>query len=137
MTADRFVVPGAPVPKARARVTRGGHAFTPKRTADAELLVRQHAKQAGVQRRVGPVRLTICFYEADRRRRDLDNMAKLVQDALNPSRKDPWGAWQDDAQIVSLIVHRAYAPESPHTYIEIADALDANPAAERAGMGES
>ena len=34
-----FTVPGVPVGKARARVTKSGHAYTPKKTRDYETLV--------------------------------------------------------------------------------------------------
>lgn len=118
-----FTVEGPPIPKARARMTMRGHAFTPERTRNAEALVRAAAISAGIAPRSGPVILRVLFFEADARRRDLDNMIKLVQDSLNPC-KGFAGAWLDDSQIAQLFAHRSMDKRHPRTVITIADAAD-------------
>lgn len=99
MSAHTFAVPGPVVPKARARVARG-HAYTPQATRDYEAKVRRAALAAGVSPLVGRIRLTITIHSADRRRRDLDNMIKAIQDALNGV------AYVDDSQIDQLQADR-------------------------------
>jgi Holliday junction resolvase RusA-like endonuclease len=64
----RFVVPGRPVPKARARVPKNGHAFTPTRTRDYEKKVAlcALAKRGGKDHMIeGPVALVL-FIREDR-----------------------------------------------------------------------
>ena len=61
MIIAMFSVPGVPVSKARARVTKSGHAFTPKKTRNYEALVKMCAAQAmkGKQPTDGPVSMEI------------------------------------------------------------------------------
>lgn len=125
-------------PKGRPRFR--GHAFTPNRTKDAEKAVRDAYKGACV-RMFGhvatapegvPVTVTVAARKAAPRSRpkyipksvwdfgrwaftstpDLDNLMKLVCDALNPIKHkdkatgrqvvDEYVAWHDDAQITEL-----------------------------------
>jgi Holliday junction resolvase RusA-like endonuclease len=95
MTGYAIKIPGEPIPKARPRVYQG-HGITPKRTLDAEKRVR-----AAFQTRYpdstpndGPVEISAVFYMSKRGRPDLDNLLKLVMDALNGL------AYQDDAQVI-------------------------------------
>ncbi len=119
-----FVVDGAPVGKARPRVTKTGHAYTPTRTKVAETDVKQAWQAAGRPRLPdGAVTLMVAVQvtrpkthyttrgalsATGRRaplptsRPDLDNVAKLVADALNGL------AWRDDAQITDLHVIRRW-----------------------------
>lgn len=46
---------------------------------------------------------------------DADNIAKVVMDALNGV------AWKDDSQVVSLIVHKYYAPDEPYIHVILED----------------
>lgn len=91
----RFTVPGEPKSKQRPRVTQRG-TFTPKDTLEAERRVRDEWRKLGEQPFQYQVVMEIEFYNGNRRRRDLDNMAKLVLDALNGE------AFDDDYQVVSL-----------------------------------
>ena len=43
-------VPGEPVPKARPRMTRSGHVYTPKRTADYEAAVKAAWRETGAEK---------------------------------------------------------------------------------------
>lgn len=113
-------IPMVPIPKARARVTRHG-TFTPKPTVLAEKTVREYVAHAMYPRKAAtcPVALTCQFlfpipksWSKKKRRAaldrqilhtqkpDLDNLMKLVKDALNGV------AYVDDAQIVSATSHK-------------------------------
>ncbi len=82
-----FTVYGAPVPKARARVMRG-FSFTPKRTKDYELAVKNAAIEAlancpkWVRDNAAGYRVSVAVYRAALRG-DLDNYAKSALDAAN------------------------------------------------------
>lgn len=126
--------PGNPVPKARARVAvRNGRAFayTPKKTADYESLIKARASEVCVSPIAEPVRLIVRFYmpipqswpkkqrEAalsgsmmHTKKPDIDNLIKSVCDALNGI------AYIDDSQIVSIEASKCYS-NNPGTEIEI------------------
>jgi crossover junction endodeoxyribonuclease RusA len=109
----RFIVPGQPVPKARPRAGKGGRIYTPAETVKAESTIRLLAKRAGCPCLGGLVKLSVSFYRADARRCDVDNLTKLVQDALNGL------AYVDDSQIVWLTAVKAIDRENPRTEVEI------------------
>lgn len=90
-----FTVPGEPLGKARPRVTKNG-TFTPKATAQAEArVVAAFLKAYG--RVIPDVAhtwvLSVEFHRYERTVRDMDNLVKLVMDALNGH------AYQDDSQV--------------------------------------
>ena len=95
MTGYAIDIPGDPIPKARPRVYHG-HGITPKRTLDAEKRVRDafRARYPDSTPNDGPVEISAVFYMPKRGRLDLDNLLKLVMDALNGL------AYRDDAQVV-------------------------------------
>lgn len=108
-----FTVFGLPVPWARAR-TSGRRFFTDERTASAKRKVALAAKAAGAVPFDGPVTVALTFdYDADETRveitprpdgkatrPDVDNLCKLVMDALNGV------AWVDDGQVATLWAHK-------------------------------
>jgi Holliday junction resolvase RusA-like endonuclease len=49
-----------------------------------------------------PVGVELAFYQGTRARTDIDNMGKLVLDALNGV------AWTDDVQVSVLLARRVY-----------------------------
>lgn len=121
------VISGRPVPKARPRVY-GRHAVTPQRTLDAEHRLRdEYIRQNGPCRPfTGKVLVDCVFYapvpkswpKAKRQqalegklaytsRPDIDNLVKLVLDALNGV------AYTDDAQIVKLRAKKLYSGAYP------------------------
>lgn len=111
------VVPGEPVPKARARVV-DGHAFTPKRTAQAEARFRQFlatAERSSLTRwpESEPLRVEAVFHTASRRRCDLDNLGKLVLDSGNGV------IWRDDSQIDTLRLERRRGAAEPRTELRV------------------
>jgi Holliday junction resolvase RusA-like endonuclease len=98
----RFVVPGPPVPKARARTTTSGgvvRTYTPHKTAAYEKHVGLHALAARQAARSwapldGKARFGIAiniYRSIDRG--DIDNHEKAILDACNGV------LWNDDAQI--------------------------------------
>jgi Holliday junction resolvase RusA-like endonuclease len=125
-----------PVGKARARtfqLPNGKHmSFTPAKTVNAENLIR--AEIVGKFQPFDsdiPLGLSAIFCcekpkSAPKRREypitkpDLDNMLKLILDALNGY------AYHDDSQLVSIVVRKKYIrPEQvPHIIILIKDIID-------------
>ena len=113
---DRFdlVVPGEPVPNARARQGRAGGFYTPADTREYRERVRQAWLLAG-RPCLGdePIAISATFHRASRRAADLDNLLKGLLDALTGC------AWDDDAQVVCFAgVHRCEADEDgPRTVL--------------------
>jgi Holliday junction resolvase RusA-like endonuclease len=113
LEVTRFVVPGDPVSKARARFSGKG-AFTPERTVEAERIVGWHARAAGLRGQPDASSnfgLLCVFFTADWRRRDADNMLKLVGDALNKI------AYADDSQLTEIAGRIVHADPSPRTHV--------------------
>lgn len=97
----RFTVYGEPRSKQRPRVTKRG-TYTPKETIVAEQAVKDKWRERNADQFEHQVVVSIDFYNGNRRRRDLDNMAKLVLDALNGE------AFDDDYQVIELNVRKFY-----------------------------
>lgn len=83
MTYD-FDIPGEPVAKGRPRFY-GYRAVTPQHTRDAEELVRNqfHMFYPHAEPLDGDVLMILMFYKGRHGKPDLDNLEKLVKDALN------------------------------------------------------
>ena len=135
-----FTVPGEPVAKGRPRVTRNGHAYTPKKTVDYENLVRlEYERQChGIFFDKGiPLDMRVtCYFTIpksvskkkrqamiDRKIRpmkkpDSSNCIKAVEDALNQV------AYHDDSQIVDTQIRRFYS-EQPRVVVTIQEAKEA------------
>lgn len=124
----QFTIPGTPVAKARPRVTRTGHAYTPKKTSDYEKLVKVYAIKTMTEHGLKPteeaIRLDVqAFFQIPKSwslskkknaaygvlkpigRPDADNCIKAVQDAMNGI------VYKDDSQIVELIGGKHYSYE--------------------------
>jgi Holliday junction resolvase RusA-like endonuclease len=105
-----------PVAKARPRITRQGHAYTPSKTKEAEHRIQMEVARLYKNKPYeNAVRLIIDVYvekpKSTPKKRmfptvkpDWDNYAKLVCDALNGI------VWRDDAQIISAVVTKSYVP---------------------------
>lgn len=129
----QITVPGVPVPKARPRITRTGHAYTPKRTAEYEkrisLFAGREMRINGIQPLEKAIRLTVTavfavpksWTKAKREkalsgglkhtsRPDLSNIVKSVEDALNGV------VYDDDSQICGIQCIKTYG-EEPRTEI--------------------
>lgn len=84
-----FIIDGPPVPKARARKGRNGRFFTPERTRRYERHVASCARAAlwtsgfrSMWPMEGKYMLRARLYMPDARRRDSDNVAKSLSDAM-------------------------------------------------------
>ena len=135
-----FEVPGEPIGKARPRVV-DGRAYTPNKTKAYEQAVRLAYKQAVKDRPEGErfwgadVMLSVqiaAFYqvpkkvsremkaamlkhkERPRKKPDLDNVLKIVSDALNGL------AYHDDSQIVYMDACK-YWTETPCVWVTISE----------------
>jgi|SRR5215471_16832400 len=111
-------VPGTPVPKARPRLARAhGRHYTPRPTVQAEDKIRVAARNAWMGRHTRPVKdpvaLEVVFWLPNKRRVDLDNLVKLVTDAMNGE------IYADDSQIWSLEARKAFSAVDPRTEITI------------------
>lgn len=87
-----LIIPGEPVSKARPRFGKGS-AYTPKKTVDAEKVIQQAFRDSGAVKLEGNIVAILTFYVGGSMLKDLDNMEKLVFDALNKL------AYDDDRQI--------------------------------------
>ena len=122
-----FEIPGDPKGKGRPRFTRNGRTFTPAETVRYESLVRtcfaqKYCGTDTIPQKV-PTEVSItAFYsipkvskqkqalmenntELPTKKPDIDNLAKIILDALNGI------AYHDDAQIVRLTVQKSYSRE--------------------------
>jgi Holliday junction resolvase RusA-like endonuclease len=90
-----FTVWGEPRSKQRPRVTQRG-AYTPKETLERERAVRDAWREFGEPWFEHKLVVSIDFFNSTRHRRDIDNMVKLVLDALNNE------AFPDDSAVVEL-----------------------------------
>lgn len=128
----RFCVHGAPVGKARPRVTKSGHAYTPQKTKDYEAIVRAcYQSQVGRGRFPAGVPLTVKITaefpipKSTSKKRaaaligrwhtkkpDADNVAKAILDALNGY------AYPDDSAVSKLTAEKVYG-EPPGVYVQI------------------
>lgn len=109
--------------KGRPRFTRSGRPYTPKATRDYERDIREAFENAPgrpPEPFSGPIAVCIMTYrqlpksapksvisEPDTHKPDIDNVAKIVLDALNGV------AWEDDAQVVRLTVSKLDRTRSP------------------------
>lgn len=128
-----IMIDGEPVPKARPRMTKTGHVYTPKRTKEQEERIRaEWIAKNGNEPLTGCVVLKAVFYmgipkniskekramlkvSRPTKRPDIDNLAKLVIDALNGV------AYVDDKQIAVLIAGKEYS-EGARTVVNVYEA---------------
>jgi crossover junction endodeoxyribonuclease RusA len=110
-------LPGDPMAKARPRVTKTGHAYTPEHTRAAERAIVAQAQMAmdGDAPLDRPVGIAVDFYCATKRRTDGDNMLKLVTDALNGV------VYEDDSLILEYVcrVYRGVGKANAHAEVKV------------------
>lgn len=132
-----FTVHGDPKGKARPRFVRAGagvRTYTPKTTAEYERTICEAYKAAGGEKMDGPIEVRIVAFfripksatvkerkakgngkERPTKKPDLDNIAKVVMDALNGV------AYRDDSQVVYLLAVKHYGAE-PRIEVQIEEA---------------
>lgn len=129
----KFTVPGTPVGKARARVTRYG-AYTPEKTVNYETLVKEMfaIKYPKHEIMEGPLKMEIrAFFPIPKstskkkaalmatgeirptKKPDTSNILKIIEDALNKI------AYNDDSQIVSSCIDKYYIEDGPYAEVVI------------------
>lgn len=115
----QFEIPGEPQVKQRPRVTRYGNAYTPKQTVTGEQAVAAVWDTLGLEPFEKPVVVELEFYLGTKRRKDVDNLAKLVTDALNKR------AYVDDYLIHSLWAVKVFvSPDRARTVVRIMEGLE-------------
>lgn len=123
----KITIPGTPVPKGRPRVRVMGkfaQIYTPPETRKAEdEFLKEAIKYKPGEPIEGPIAIDIKFYKAPPKKMpkgrtgwttkpDLDNLVKLVIDALNKV------FFKDDRQIVEITATKEY-DDNPRTEFEI------------------
>lgn len=137
MVKVEFTIKGEPRGKGRPRFTRTGRVYTPSETSQYEALVALgYRNSVRGYKFTSPVRVTIGAYHKPPKKSkkvvkdmldwhilptkkpDVDNIAKIILDALNGV------AWDDDTQVVDLLVYKRYEEEPfVKVIIEEIDAL--------------
>ena len=110
----KVIIPGRPVPKTRPRLGvrgRTAYVYTPPQTKEYEKLVGWVAKAAGCK--PGDTRVAVAIDIFTRRKMDVDNVAKSVLDGLNGI------AYEDDDQVVELLVRKHQARDAVEERVEI------------------
>lgn len=129
-----FTIYGKAVAKARPRVTKSGHTYTPKKTKEFETKVQEsYLHQCGGMMFPKSTPLEICIefqfappksWSKGKRKKakeselfptsrpDVDNLCKSIEDALNGV------AYYDDSQIVTMTARKIYSGEDK-TIVEI------------------
>ena len=88
-----------------------GHAFTPERTRVAEAGVQAAFLKSRLVTKMGTIAdrqrygVVALFFHATLQRRDVDNMLKLILDALNGL------AWEDDTQVSEISGRKTHCPK--------------------------
>lgn len=118
-----FTIKGEPIGKGRPRFTKT-HVYTPEKTSHYESLVAwSYSNSAKGYKFTSPVRVTIKAYHKPPKKSkkvvedmlnghilptkkpDVDNVAKIILDGLNKV------AWEDDTQVVDVMVTKRYGEE--------------------------
>lgn len=111
-----FYFPITPIAKGRARVSRYGHVFTPKKTRDFEEEIKTHAKILMLGKPIFDTALNVEVAFVFKRPKsvkikkrkhptikpDCDNLIKSLFDALNGV------VWTDDAIVVNVSACKIY-----------------------------
>ena len=100
-----FKVYGKPRGKQRPRFTKSGHVYTPKETVNYEREIRTAFLTAGGQPLNGEIKIELiaAFKRPPACKPDVDNILKIVMDALNKI------AYDDDKQVVEVVAYKTIA----------------------------
>ena len=114
-----------PVAKARPRVTKTGHSYTPTKTVQAEHRIQEQVGREWPNPPSEAALTAVIWVYLEKpksakgrvfptTRPDWDNYGKLVTDALNAI------LWKDDSFIVTGVVHKRFVDEAhPHPGFQI------------------
>lgn len=114
---ERFflAVPGPVVAWKRAQ-SLGKQRFTPKEQREYQHLVRARALNGRPSGWAldGRYAVVVHYWPHDKRRRDVDNVAKTLMDSLNGV------AWRDDSQVDDLrIIRHECSKQDPYVMVEV------------------
>lgn len=114
-TLIKLTIPGDPVPKARPRLSLRGGVYTPPQTrhAEARLLSHLKANYPALQPAVGQFSVSVDAYFKGAPKIDLDNVLKLVLDALNKR------VWHDDVAVIQIWARKHLHSTVPRTEITV------------------
>jgi Holliday junction resolvase RusA-like endonuclease len=125
MNRITLIIPGKPFGKQRPRMTKRGVTYTPEQTVNYETFIKLlYMQKYGNSKLQGPLKMTIrAFYKIPKsaskkdkelmlqnvirpaKKPDMDNIAKIIADALNGM------AYDDDRQIVEMQVKKFYSED--------------------------
>jgi Holliday junction resolvase RusA-like endonuclease len=110
MSSYSLTIPGDPASKGRPRFYQG-RTITDAKTHKAEKVIADefHRKYPDAAPLEGDVWILCSFYMGSRRRKDWDNLAKLVCDALNGI------AYLDDQQITKCVCFKILPDKKRHS----------------------
>jgi len=122
-------IPILAVAKARARITRSGHAYTPQKTKEYEKELQWYFTAGRFQMLpVMPTLLDVIVYLPRPKKKpkfyypitkpDCDNLLKAICDAGNGF------LWKDDNQLVDTRIRKRFAEDGPQVHI-IAQTIEA------------
>ena len=111
-----FYVNGNPIPKQSYRAVKGGGYTAPHVKAWAKL-VADVASLNMIYKDMftGRINVELQFFLPDKRRKDWDNLAKNVMDAMNGI------VYKDDSQVTMATVEKAYDKNEPGVYVLIVE----------------
>lgn len=110
------IVRGSPVSKGRPRFG-SGRTYTPQSTIDAEQAIQWAIKQKYpglLMNEESSYAVYLYFYTKTARRVDLDNLVKLVLDAMNKM------VFKDDSQVTEITARLIRKDKNPRTEITAA-----------------
>lgn len=124
----KIILPGNPIPSARARILKSGHSYNPKAKQQSEIAWDMKSQFLHVPLSE-PISLQVTFFmpkplgwsgkkkkayegQPHCKRPDLSNMIKFYEDAANGI------LWFDDALVYNIIASKFYS-EKPRTEIII------------------
>lgn len=123
-----FCAVGQPVPTARARTTKSGHTYTPKKTVDYQTQIAECAslRMAGENLKMvsgEPLSLEVTFYLAKPKKMkhkdypigkpDTSNLLKGIEDGMNGV------VYHDDSAIVHLEVSKLWTDSQPCAWVTV------------------
>lgn len=121
MNILEITIPGPAVPLERARHTKTGRMYTPPRSVAYQRHVKSCATLAVLRapwwRLHHRYIVGIDYWPQDRSRRDISNVTKSLEDAMNGV------VWDDDFQIDQLFVTRHWDGSAPRVVVSVCPIL--------------
>jgi Holliday junction resolvase RusA-like endonuclease len=109
----QFFVDGNPIPKQSYRARNGGGGYTAPHVKAWAKLVSDVARISMMGRDMyeGGVSVELTFFLPNNRRKDWDNLAKNVMDAMNGI------VYKDDSQVTMATIIKTYDKDDPGVYV--------------------